>query len=163
MQKFLLILFFIKLTFAKNYLFLIEESNLILISNYGMNWFKSKSFCDEHSMELLSIYNQKDQDQIERIMKKYRIKRVWLSGNNFDNKGSIIFKWANGTIIDSKTQYTNWFPGRPTDDEYRQTIDVVSKNQYKWGNWIPYERANVVICKIKINLNRKKCSEKLIN
>lgn len=69
----------------------------------AVSWFAALQSCKEEKLQLLTIHNEAENNQLEAIMDKHQVKIAWMAGTDNGHEGTWL--WATDK---SSIQYTNW-------------------------------------------------------
>lgn len=105
-----------------------ENEFLYFIDTKEVNSDEATKLCQHLSIDQLSIESQNEQNSIEKLMKKYNIKKIWLSATN--SKNPSIFTWSNGNII-NENSYRNWHFLSPNNIPNSQ-LHIKKEDDYTW-------------------------------
>lgn len=91
------------------------------------NWFTAYEKCRAKGMQLLTIHNMTDYEQILELAKKYKPRpSFWLAGTDNGHEGTFIYA-TNGEPVPNL-----WPTGQP-DNGFNRVIENCIEVTYRWG------------------------------
>nr|XP_055034950.1 macrophage mannose receptor 1-like [Misgurnus anguillicaudatus] len=100
-----------------------ESSNRFIINDSSVSWRAAQNFCRQHHTDLISVRNQTENQQIQKIMNDKNISEVWIGLFNDS------WEWTD----ESNSGFRYWKPGQP--DNAGGTEDCTEVRMYQEGQW----------------------------
>lgn len=80
----------------------IGDRRVKLVPN-AENWFSAFEICRRMGMQLLSVHNERENNEAQSLMRKHQIQSAWLAATDLGHEGR--WNWVtSGAIV----TYTNW-------------------------------------------------------
>lgn len=103
------------------------------------NWNRALQLCNEHNMEMLTINNQQEEDQLTAIIMEYNVGKVWLGANKLAQNS---FSWVtNGRTLN----YTGWGEGEPNNVGNEDCV-MRGPGSNTWNDVTCGNTGNAVVC-----------------
>ncbi|XP_073725579.1 C-type mannose receptor 2-like isoform X1 [Misgurnus anguillicaudatus] len=90
-----------------------------IIDDSSVSWRDAQTFCRQHHTDLISVRNQIENEQIQKIMKDKNISEVWI-GLFRDS-----WEWSD----ESESGFRNWHPSEPNHPDTEKCVE------YNPGQW----------------------------
>ncbi|XP_051502813.1 C-type mannose receptor 2-like [Myxocyprinus asiaticus] len=112
-------------TALKSFVCYNDSSKRHILVNRSMNWRDAQSFCRENHTDLVTVRNQTENLQIEKIMNDIQISEVWI-GLFRDS-----FEWSD----QSKSSFRNWQLEEPNNGGGAENCTVVWVEENGQAQW----------------------------
>ncbi|XP_071173589.1 galactose-specific lectin nattectin-like [Mytilus edulis] len=110
-------------------------------SHESFDWFVSQSSCHEHNARLAEVHSKPQSDFLVNLAKTYGPgQSYWLGGRDDVIEG--IWMWASA---DQVFNYTDWYPGEPSNSGGNENCLVYGAVALKWND-TPCRNAYRFIC-----------------
>nr|XP_055046066.1 macrophage mannose receptor 1-like [Misgurnus anguillicaudatus] len=95
-----------------------------IIDGSSVSWRVAQIFCRQHHTDLISVRNQTENQQIQKIMNDKNISEVWI-GLFSDS-----WEWSD----ESDSGFRNWRSGEPSNGPSEDCIEAIVNNQGQWND-----------------------------
>nr|XP_055045993.1 C-type mannose receptor 2-like [Misgurnus anguillicaudatus] len=112
-----------------------ESSKGFIIDGSSVSWRDAQIFCRQHHTDLISVRNQTENQQIQKIMKDKNISEVWI-GLFSDS-----WEWSD----ESESGFRYWNPPEPNNPDIEKCTEVMMNLQGQWNN-MPCSSSLTFVC-----------------
>ncbi|XP_073725233.1 C-type mannose receptor 2-like [Misgurnus anguillicaudatus] len=95
----------------------------LIIDDSSVSWRDAQIFCRQHHTDLISVRNQTENQQIQKIMNDKNISEVWI-GLFSDS-----WEWSD----ESESGFRYWSYGEPNNPDTEKCAVVIG---VQWNNWL---------------------------
>ncbi|XP_050970320.1 C-type lectin lectoxin-Lio3 isoform X1 [Labeo rohita] len=97
----------------------LSQTRMFYFVPNNMSWSKSQTYCRQHHIDLATVYDRTDLDEMMRVIKQVHIGVVWTGLGRTDATASWI--WSD----QSPTTFIPWSPGQPNNwNNYQYCVAV---------------------------------------